>query len=49
VGPASLFVESRLVNVVSDRGSNSTAFRNVFGDRGKDVRWVPIVLGVTFR
>jgi len=49
VGPASLFVESRLVNVVAERGSNSTAFRNVFGDRGKDVRWVPIVLGVTFR
>lgn len=49
VGPASLFVESRLVNVFSRR-DDSAAFSNAFGpDRGTNLRWVPIVLGVTFR
>jgi len=49
VGPASIFVESRFVNVFADRG-DETAFSSFFGnERGKNVRWVPIVLGVTFR
>jgi hypothetical protein len=49
LGPASLFLESRLVNVFADRDDN-VQFRDFFGDnRGKDVRWVPIVLGFNFR
>jgi len=49
VGPASLFLESRLVNVFADR-ADENLFSSVFGNgRGKNVRWVPIVLGVTFR
>jgi len=48
VGPTSLFVESRFVNVFGKRDDNSS-FSDLFGSRTKDVRWVPISLGVTFR
>ena len=49
MGPASIFIESRLVNVFADR-NDSVALRDFFGnERGKDVRWVPIVLGINFR
>jgi hypothetical protein len=49
IGRASLFVESRLVNVFADRDEN-VQFRDFFGDnRSKGLRWVPINLGVTIR
>jgi len=48
VGPTSLFVESRFVNVFGKRDDNAS-FSDLFGSRTKDVRWVPISLGVTFR
>jgi hypothetical protein len=49
VGPASLFIESRVVNVFADRDDN-VQFGDFFGsNRSKTLRWVPIVLGVTFR
>jgi hypothetical protein len=48
IGPTSLFVESRFVNVFAKRDNNAD-FDDFFGSRTKDVRWVPIVLGVTFR
>lgn len=49
VGPTSVFLETRWVNVLADRGDN-VQLSDFFGDtRGKSVRWVPIVLGLTFR
>jgi opacity protein-like surface antigen len=49
VGPTSLFLETRVVNVVADR-DDAVQFRDFFGsNRGSNVRWMPIVLGVTFR
>jgi opacity protein-like surface antigen len=49
VGPTSLFLETRVVNVVADR-DDAVQFRDFFGsNRGGNVRWMPIVLGVTFR
>jgi opacity protein-like surface antigen len=48
VGPASIFLESRWVNVYADRG-DAVQFRDFFGDRSSNVRWVPIVLGINFR
>ena len=49
LGPASLFLETRVVNVYADR-DNNVQFRDFFGDnRGKDLRWIPIVLGFNFR
>lgn len=49
VGRASLFLESRLVNVFADRDEN-VQFRDFFGDnRSTGLRWVPINLGVTIR
>jgi hypothetical protein len=49
VGPASIFIESRLVNVWADR-DDSVQFRDFFGDNAsRSLRWVPIVLGVNIR
>jgi len=49
IGPASFYLESRMVNVYSRRDENSD-FANIFGSSfGKDIRWVPLILGVTFR
>jgi Outer membrane protein beta-barrel domain len=49
IGPASLFLETRVVNVFADRNDN-VRFSDFFGDaRSKNVRWVPILLGVNFR
>lgn len=49
MGPGSFFIESRIVNVVVDR-DDDVEFRDYFGDnRGKVLRWVPIMVGVTFR
>ena len=49
VGPASIFIESRFVNVWTDR-DESVQFRDFFGDNtSRSLRWVPIVLGVNIR
>jgi hypothetical protein len=48
IGMASLFLESRVVDVFADRGDN-VEFDNLFGRRGNHIRWIPIVLGVNFR
>jgi len=48
IGAWSLFLESRLVNVFTDRGDD-VDFDEFFGDRSESVRWVPIMLGVTIR
>lgn len=49
VGPTSIFLETRWVSVNADRGDN-VQLSDFFGDtRGKSVRWVPIVVGLTFR
>jgi len=48
LGPTSLFVESRFVNVFAKRQANSD-FNDFFGERTSDVRWVPIVIGLNFR
>ena len=48
VGPSSMFLESRFVNVFGRRPANSN-FSDFFGAKTSDVRWVPISLGITFR
>lgn len=48
VGPASIFLESRIENVIADRGDD-VDLADFFGNRSNSVRWLPIVLGVTFR
>ncbi|MEO6445288.1 MAG: hypothetical protein ABIZ91_05815 [Gemmatimonadaceae bacterium] len=49
VGPTSIFLETRWVSVNADRGDN-VQLSDFFGNtRGKSVRWVPIVVGLTFR
>jgi hypothetical protein len=48
VGPAAIFLESRWVNVFANRKQDLT-FDEFFGDRSKHIRWVPLVLGVSFR
>ncbi len=47
IGAASLYVESRLVNVYANR-NNPTADA-MLGTTNDQLRWVPIVLGVKFR
>jgi hypothetical protein len=37
------------VNVITDRAGNNANFDDLFGTRGKNVRWVPIMLGINFR
>jgi hypothetical protein len=49
IGPAALYVESRVVNVFAHRADN-VQFNDFFGaNRGQNVRWVPIMVGVNFR
>lgn len=49
MGGGSFYIESRIVNVIADR-DDDVEFRDYFGEnRGKSLRWVPIVIGVTFR
>ena len=48
IGSSALMLESRLVSVSADRGANPS-FDNLFGNRGKDVRWVPLTVGIVVR
>jgi hypothetical protein len=48
IGTSALFVETRLVNVFAGRDDEPN-FSSVFGERGKSVRWVPLILGFTIR
>jgi len=48
VGPAAIFFESRWVNVFANRDEDLD-FNEFFGNRSKHVRWVPLVLGISFR
>ena len=49
VGTSAVYLESRWVNVFSDRDDN-VAFDDFFGsNRSKTLKWVPIVLGVKIR
>lgn len=48
IGPASIFLESRLVHVFANRDEDFD-FDEFFGNRSKHVRWMPLVLGITFR
>jgi len=48
IGTSSLFIESRYINVLADRGENPS-FDSRYGKRGNSVRWVPIVLGIAIR
>ncbi len=50
VGPASLYRRVARSSTSSAGVTTTPNFANVFGGGfGKDVRWVPIMLGVTFR
>jgi len=44
VGPSSIFIESRFTNVFTTRNSNTTL---VAGDAGNNLRWVPLMLGIS--
>jgi hypothetical protein len=48
VGTASLFLETRFVNAFVERGTNPS-FGNFLTSSSSDLRWVPIVLGVSIR
>jgi hypothetical protein len=48
IGTASIFAESRLVNVWTRRTSDVT-FDNIFGQRSETLRWFPINIGVMIR
>jgi hypothetical protein len=48
IGTSSLFLETRLVNVFAGRDDEPN-FDSIFGERGKSVRWVPLILGFTVR
>jgi hypothetical protein len=48
IGTASLFLETRLVNVFAGRDDEPT-FDSVFGERGTSLRWFPLILGFTIR
>lgn len=49
VGPAAIFIESRIVNVFAKRTTN-VALEDYFGaNRGQNVRWIPLMLGMNFR
>jgi hypothetical protein len=44
IGPSSIFVESRFTNVFSNRNDNTSI---VLGDNGKNLRWVPVMVGIS--
>lgn len=48
IGTASLFLETRIVNVFAGRDDEPN-FDSAFGERGTSVRWVPLILGFTIR
>lgn len=48
INTAALFVETRIVNVFTGRG-DEVNFDNVFGARGTTARWIPLIVGVTWR
>lgn len=49
VGPAAIYVESRVVNVFASR-KNDVAFDDFFGaNRGQNLRWMPLMIGMNFR
>lgn len=48
-GPANIYLESRLVNVFTDRDDN-VQFNDFFGNnRSQSLKWFPIILGVKIR
>ncbi len=48
-GPASIYLESRMVNVFADRDDN-VQFTDFYGtNRNQSLQWIPIVLGVKIR
>jgi hypothetical protein len=48
-GPASIYLESRFVNVFADRDDN-VKFEDFYGsNRSQSLQWIPIVLGVKIR
>jgi hypothetical protein len=44
IGPSSIFVESRFTNVFTNRNNNTSI---VLGDNGKNLRWVPLMVGIS--
>jgi hypothetical protein len=44
VGPSSIFVESRFTNVFANRANDSSI---QLSDAGKNLRWVPLIVGIT--
>jgi opacity protein-like surface antigen len=48
-GRASVFLESRIVNTYADRGDNLSINDFIGRSRARQLRWVPITLGVTIR
>jgi len=49
IGPVAIYAESRVVNIFANR-QNDVQFEDFFGaNRGSNLRWVPIMIGVNFR
>lgn len=48
IGSSALFLETRVVNVFTARAENPS-FDATFGNRGDNIRWIPIALGFTIR
>lgn len=49
VGAAALYIESRVVNIFAKR-ENDVQFDDFFGsNRGQNLRWVPIMVGINIR
>ena len=48
IGTSALMIESRLVSVSADRGANPS-FDKLFGNKGSEVRWVPVTVGIIVR
>jgi opacity protein-like surface antigen len=49
VGPAAIYVESRIVNIFANR-KNDVAFNDFFGaNAGQNLRWMPLMIGMNFR
>jgi len=48
IGTSALMIESRLVSVSADRGTNPS-FDKLFGNRGNEIRWVPVTVGIVVR
>jgi len=44
IGPSSIFVESRFTNVFANRANDSSI---QLGDAGKNLRWVPLMVGIS--